>query len=228
MNAASHSAPGGKWLIRTTSSTAFSTTTGTALLSRKVSSQYSHPANSDEQRPLLQEEEWIPMTMPGTKPGQSGSADDMQDSTYVEREWQDSKPLHSSVLAEMGFSRAASCASAPTEMSRIESAPNAILLRATRIECVFTSGLRLLDVYPALPKTVERMRDKLVEYVSDSEETRAAWPLCANILDPVRASVVCDGPSEILETVWLLYCFSLSLCLLDFCMCLALSSTPGL
>ena len=27
----------------------------------------------------------------------------------------------------------------------------------------------------------------------------AAWPLCANILDPVRASVVCSGPAQILQ-----------------------------
>jgi hypothetical protein len=32
-----------------------------------------------------------------------------------------------------------------------------------------------------------------------SEDGSGSWPLCANILDPVRASVVCDGPSQILQ-----------------------------
>ncbi len=27
----------------------------------------------------------------------------------------------------------------------------------------------------------------------------AGWPLCANILDPIRASVVCSGPAQILQ-----------------------------
>ena len=28
---------------------------------------------------------------------------------------------------------------------------------------------------------------------------KATWPLSANILDPVRASVVCSGPSQIIQ-----------------------------
>ena len=36
------------------------------------------------------------------------------------------------------------------------------------------------------------------EYVQDAAG-RGLWPLCCNILDPVRASVVCSGPDEILE-----------------------------
>jgi hypothetical protein len=38
---------------------------------------------------------------------------------------------------------------------------------------------------------------KVLEYVS--EDGAGAWPLCANILDPVRASVVCSGPAQILQ-----------------------------
>ena len=40
-----------------------------------------------------------------------------------------------------------------------------------------------------------RMREKLAEYSADG----AMWPLTACILDPVRASVVCSGPAQILE-----------------------------
>ena len=32
-----------------------------------------------------------------------------------------------------------------------------------------------------------------------SEDGAGSWPLCANILDPVRASVVCNGPAQILQ-----------------------------
>ena len=39
------------------------------------------------------------------------------------------------------------------------------------------------------------MREKLAEYSADG----AMWPLTACILDPVRASVVCSGPAQILE-----------------------------
>ncbi len=37
----------------------------------------------------------------------------------------------------------------------------------------------------------------MLEYVS--EDAAGTWPLCANILDPVRASVVCNGPAQILQ-----------------------------
>ena len=39
------------------------------------------------------------------------------------------------------------------------------------------------------------MREKLAEYADDGAE----WPLTACILDPVRASVSCPGPAQILE-----------------------------
>ena len=39
------------------------------------------------------------------------------------------------------------------------------------------------------------MREKLAEYAAEG----ATWPLTANILDPVRSSVVCNGPAQMLE-----------------------------
>ncbi len=61
-----------------------------------------------------------------------------------------------------------------------------------------------MEVYPAPVKTVKRMREKVLEYAECAGEG-AKWPLCANILDPVRASVVCSGPAEILEVLdWFL------------------------
>ena len=54
--------------------------------------------------------------------------------------------------------------------------------------CQFADGgAGDLRVHPAPIKTVERMREKLAEY----GEAGFAWPLAANILDPVRLSVVC-------------------------------------
>ena len=62
--------------------------------------------------------------------------------------------------------------------------------------CRFDSGIQgTVTVYSALPKGVERIREKLAEY----QEEGAEWPLTACILDPVRASVVCAGPAQILE-----------------------------
>ena len=39
------------------------------------------------------------------------------------------------------------------------------------------------------------MREKLSEYAAEG----APWPLAASILDPVRLSIVCEGPAQILE-----------------------------
>jgi hypothetical protein len=39
------------------------------------------------------------------------------------------------------------------------------------------------------------MREKLSEYALEG----ADWPLTANIIDPVRLSVICNGPRQILE-----------------------------
>lgn len=50
-------------------------------------------------------------------------------------------------------------------------------------------------------KLVGRMREKLVEYGVEGAE----WPLTACILDPVRASVVCNGPAQMMEVIgWIL------------------------
>ncbi len=38
----------------------------------------------------------------------------------------------------------------------------------------------------------------MLEYLSEGD---LGWPLCANISDPVRASVVCNGPSKILQVL---------------------------
>ena len=43
------------------------------------------------------------------------------------------------------------------------------------------------------------MRAKLLKY--GQGHPRGRWPLAANILDPVRATVVCEGAQQILEIV---------------------------
>jgi hypothetical protein len=75
-------------------------------------------------------------------------------------------------------------------------------LAAVEMRCVFSSGAASeVGVCPAPTKTTARMREKLGEYAAEG----AAWPLTAQILDPVRASVVCQGPAEILEVAhWFL------------------------
>jgi len=53
-------------------------------------------------------------------------------------------------------------------------------------------------VIEAPVKTKARMREKLQEYVKREDFVR---PLTANILDPVRSTIVCDGPRSILRAV---------------------------
>ena len=75
--------------------------------------------------------------------------------------------------------------------------PSLWLRSAVAAECaIFGRGKARVEVYSAPVKTVHRMREKVKEYSCSADST---WPHCANILDPVRASVVCSGPAEILE-----------------------------
>jgi len=73
--------------------------------------------------------------------------------------------------------------------------------------CGADAGPAPVEVHAAPIKTVARMREKLNEYRSaaaaggSGSEPGAAWPLAASILDPVRLSVVVDGPARILEVV---------------------------
>ncbi len=61
--------------------------------------------------------------------------------------------------------------------------------------CGFSDGPGQVWVFAGPVKSAARMREKLGEYALEG----APWPLCAQILDPVRASVVCSGPAQILE-----------------------------
>ncbi len=67
------------------------------------------------------------------------------------------------------------------------------------VTCRFDNGssVATVEVVPAPVKTVSRMQDKLLEYAAEGSQ----WPLSACILDPVRASVVCSGPSQMLEAL---------------------------
>ncbi len=68
------------------------------------------------------------------------------------------------------------------------------------LECEFEDGWGKVSFSPGSVKTVGRMKDKLHKYVGKS-----VWPLAANILDPVRCTVVCCGPARMAEVVrWLL------------------------
>ena len=69
--------------------------------------------------------------------------------------------------------------------------------RITTVACRFQEGMSVVEVHSAAPKSLIRMREKLLKYAHP--HPRAKWPLCANILDPVRASVVCRGSSQILQ-----------------------------
>jgi hypothetical protein len=80
--------------------------------------------------------------------------------------------------------------------SRGSQSMSVTVLAAVEVHCVFAGGVASdVSVCPAPTKTAARMREKLAEYLAEG----AMWPLTAQILDPVRASVVCHGPAEMLE-----------------------------
>ena len=54
-----------------------------------------------------------------------------------------------------------------------------------------------VEVFFANVKKPSRMREKLARYEPPYPGSR--WPLTAHILDPVRLSVVCSGPSDIMQ-----------------------------
>jgi len=62
-------------------------------------------------------------------------------------------------------------------------------------KCHFAEGDGDVEVHYAPIKTFARMLEKVEEYAKEG----SVWPLSANILDPVRLSIVCSGPAQILQ-----------------------------
>ncbi len=77
--------------------------------------------------------------------------------------------------------------------------------RGTQIACRFRNGIEVVEVFPAPIKTLARMQEKLLEYSAEAAtrtaggEPCSSWPQTARILDPIRSSIVCNGPAQILE-----------------------------
>ncbi len=71
------------------------------------------------------------------------------------------------------------------------------------MQCGFAEGLAPVKLQAAPRKRIERMRDKIRKYSADSSPSApaAGWPTAARILDPVRASIVCEGASQMLQVV---------------------------
>ena len=68
-------------------------------------------------------------------------------------------------------------------------------LQETEVQGVFSDKPIIVKFCPAPIKTMARMREKLAEYAT------GVWPFCCYILDPVRCSIVCDNPTEIVDVV---------------------------
>jgi hypothetical protein len=64
--------------------------------------------------------------------------------------------------------------------------------------CLFAEGPNFVAVHQGPVKGMARMREKLLEY-AHAGDAWADWPLTANILDPIRTTIVCNGPSQILQ-----------------------------
>ena len=69
------------------------------------------------------------------------------------------------------------------------------VLSVPEVRCRFLSRDGPVWVIPAPEKAIGRMREKVAEYRAEG----APWPRAGSILDPVRATVVCEGPAEMLE-----------------------------
>lgn len=67
----------------------------------------------------------------------------------------------------------------------------------------FRDGPAKIEMHLAPIKSIERMREKLFKYAPP--HPRSQWPRTANILDPIRLTLSCNGPQHVLETVrWFL------------------------
>ncbi len=87
-------------------------------------------------------------------------------------------------------------------MGSLETSENSSL--SNSVQCAFAEGLASVKLQPAPRKHVERMRDKILKYAADGSiaaPEAGGWPMAARILDPVRASIVCDGASQMLQVV---------------------------
>ncbi len=74
----------------------------------------------------------------------------------------------------------------------------------THIVCKFKDRSAVVEVLTAPVKTVARMREKVLEYSAEASTSKGSspgsgYPHTAQIVDPVRSSIVCDGPAQILE-----------------------------
>jgi hypothetical protein len=67
------------------------------------------------------------------------------------------------------------------------------------LNCTFNEGSGPVELHAAPVKTAARMREKLCDYGVPGSS--GVWPFAASILDPVRVSVVCEGPSQILQVL---------------------------
>ena len=67
------------------------------------------------------------------------------------------------------------------------------------LNCKFNEGSAPVELHSAPVKSAARMREKLCDYGVPGSS--GAWPFAASILDPVRVSVVCEGPSQILQVL---------------------------
>ena len=87
----------------------------------------------------------------------------------------------------------------PRQGALLDAAPAKPDAGADMVEvlCAFDEGPAPVQVHFAEPKSVERMREKALDYLPP--HPAAVWPLCANILDPVRLSIVCRGASQVAQ-----------------------------
>jgi len=74
---------------------------------------------------------------------------------------------------------------------------NDLLQRKISVDCQFEDGVRRVEICFAPVKSKARISQKLLKYADP--QLQCVWPYSGYILDPVRLSVIVDGPKKILE-----------------------------
>jgi len=72
-----------------------------------------------------------------------------------------------------------------------------LLQRKISVDCKFDDGVRRVEISFAPVKSKARISQKLFKYADP--HLHCVWPYSGYILDPVRLSVIVDGPKKILE-----------------------------
>jgi len=128
----------------------------------------------------------------GSEGGDGGKA---KGTSFADREWVTQWTTSGRLVHQSRGSLLASRSRMILDMTGMQEDQGAVA-----IACRFADGsVGEVAVHAAPPKTAARMLTKLLEYAHP--HPKSSWPLAANILDPVRASIICQNCNELLQVI---------------------------